>query len=350
MTCADVITSLAPYDYLLGENPSDTRLARLNQKLALAPAVQDAAGYAGVFQYIKSKGTGFSCGFTQNWAGEVFEGLEGQYPYMLAGGTGDNKAPNTAAEYKAYYGDEVTALFKEYASSSKSYIFYIYHGAAADHVLLVEQLANQQGYRVYQSYNSVYSLKAWLEPGNTDTLAALWGPDPSKGHLIPNNKLYGIIDNIITTTFNGTFSAANPPPITLVGPDFHAFITYWLNQATNKTQIVDDVYKSKVKYGGGRIIPQAEFHEGYVATFNKLTAWYKDNLVAGGNARMPQDIFDAWTDLYGSPNPVVGAGLPINIVAEIQLPYFMQIKVVETTGADCWRNAKGLYASLNKPY
>ncbi|KAG2489860.1 hypothetical protein HYH03_011662 [Edaphochlamys debaryana] len=293
-TCADVITSLAPYDYLLGENPSDTRLARLNQKLALAPAVQDAAGYTGAFQYIKSKGTGFSCGFTQNWAGEVFEGLDGQYPYMLAGGTGDNKAPNTAAGYKEYIGSEVTSLFAKYASLPGAYIFYIYHGAAADHVLLIEQLANQ---------------KAWLEPGDMAALTALWGPDPSKGFIVPNTKLYGTINGLLLSMFNGTYNATNLPPASVIGPDLYAYLTYWTNQAINKTKIIEDIYASKVKYGGGRVIPQPEFVATYLIKFAQ-----------------------------------------VNIINPITVPYFMQIKVLETTGEDCWYNSRHLFWSLDRPW
>lgn len=28
----------------------------------------------------------------------------------------------------------------------------------------------------------------------------------------------------------------------------------------------------------------------------------------------PQEIFNGWTDLYGSPNPLLGSGLPYDVV------------------------------------
>jgi len=358
-SCHELVEDLANVDRLLGENTVNPRLSRLQQKWLAAVAVANSQSFYEVFKYFKSQGNGFSCGYTSEWIGELFEGLKSQYPVYKAGGSGDNYAPNTAAGYVGAVGADLTALFRKYADSPSAHNFYMYHGGAADHVWQVSQLPRGQGYRVYQSYNSVYSLKAWLAPATVD-LNTYWSSDPSRGDVVPNLRLYNTADQTVRSLTNGTFNITTlPSPEMIPNPLLQMiamFVQYWRVQSVDKTTIIRDLANSKSKYGNGVIIPKDKFFSGYLAKLANLTTWYDEvaGKTPGGKPTIvPKDMFDLWTELFGSPNPTLAPGVPFNAVVGMLLPdktYFFQVRVVKVAGdaRTCANNAKLLYRAVNR--
>mmetsp|Transcript_6039 Transcript_6039/g.16393 ORF Transcript_6039/g.16393 Transcript_6039/m.16393 type:complete len:328 (-) Transcript_6039:327-1310(-) len=296
----------------------------------------------------------FSCGYTQGWVSEIFEGLIASFPFWAGGAAGDNVSPNADVGYSEVSGDSVTAIFQSTADSDGSYMFRIYHGGLADHVLLVEQLAHRRGYRVYQSYNSAYSLHAWLSNATTpEGLEHLWSSDSTTGHIIPNDKLAAVMSASLAA-LNPAWTLESPPTLeelraspALPGPmadAVYAFLTTWTPIVSDKAVIFDYLIDSKKRFGGGRVIPPAEFMQEYVSRMATLSAFYVEAGPPGSSSMIvTQDIFDMWAELYGSPNPQVSPNLPFNFIAALnsmlsgqpidpEVRYFLQVQVTAIDG------------------
>ena len=186
----------------------------------------------------------------------------------------------------------------------------------AKKVWVIEQLKNQKGYIIYQSYNSAYSNKAWLST-STDGLL-------KSGDIMVFNKLKNKVNQLIIqltgSKYNiSTFENAD------VYQNLKPFAKY-VNDYTEETA-VNNFQRAWNQYGKGKIIPWAEF-KVYIDSLAQMTTYFEANTAT--NTLFSEKVFNDWIDLFASPNPVHFPNLETNAITDMILPgrvYRFEIKV-----------------------
>jgi len=159
-------------------------------------------------------------------------------------------------------------------------------------VWFIEQLPNQVGYRVYQSYNGAYSLKAWLSE-NVDEMFA-------SGDIQVFYKVKNATNDLIKAVSGGTLDINSDLTTTpLIPTDYKPFITYVKNYG--EAEAVGVFKMAWEQYGKGRIISWAEMSQ-YINKVQSMANYFRQyqNTIVPYSAQQHID----WLNLYGSPNPV----------------------------------------------
>jgi hypothetical protein len=250
--------------------------------------------------YTSCNGTFAICGNTRSWVTEIFEGLASQLVEATYEDTN-----GTMAGYKNLIGDELISYFAAQKSINESVIYHLRHIGTQDHVFTIEKLANGSGYRIYQSYNDAYSLRAWL----SENVTGYFGPN---GDLMIFEKMIDQVNSSLLQMFNNTVSLKNlenlPAP-------YNNFIDYFkfvrdYNQSSN----FQNFRKGWERYGQGKILNQNEFDD-YIKLNANLTSYF--NQYDGTNSTFPQYVYDTWIQLYSAPDPVYWPGYPNNFLTQI---------------------------------
>ena len=181
------------------------------------------------------------------------------------------------------------------------------HTGTEDHVFAIEQIP-RQGYRIYQSYNDHYSLKAWL----STSLDGLFGADD--GEIMLPRKTQARIDQMLRMQTNGSVSLDNLDNLPEL---FKPLIPYLEDlRDVNENITVGRFKKAWEKYGKGQIISPDVFFNEYLPNTKTFVDFYKFNDTT--NNVITQEVYDKWIDLYGAPNGF--PGYPANFLSNILFP------------------------------
>ena len=200
---------------------------------------------------------------------------------------------------------------------------------------MVEQLPYGGGYRVYQSYNNAYSLKAWLSAGD---LMALRGTD-----IIISHDVIKMADSMLKAG-NASMSDLDHLP-----PQF-APLKPWLVHIRdyNLTQVETEFRKAWTVFGQGRIMDHGYFYNNYLRKLLNLT----ESIAPLVSTTKPwtKELHEMWTELFGAPNPVLYPGYPFNtLTKQFSQNYALEVKVLAINANDerkCDSNAKILQESV----
>ena len=293
LSCYEVIYNLSSLDRCLN--------TRLQWKADLASKVKNSAQFEklGKSSDYKCNGTYYSCGYTLSWVSEVFEGLEDQFKEYQNYDDFNGAASGFSLDYEH--------VLKSFRYMPLNIIFHMRHTGTEDHIFAIEQIPFK-GYRIYQSYNDHYSLKAWL----STSLDGLFGADD--GEIMLPRKTQARIDQMIRMQTNGSVSLNNldnlPEP-------FKPLIPYLEDlRDVNETVVVGRFKKAWEKYGKGQIISSDVFFNEYLPSTKKFVDFYYANDTKS-NA-ITQEVFDKWIELYGAANGF--PGYPANFLSQIIFP------------------------------
>ena len=232
-------------------------------------------------------------------------------------------------------GQKVIALFDQHLSSSNRILYKFQIVGPLDHVWMVEQLPNSGGYRVYQSYNNAYSLKAWLAKGNLTTML---GTD-----IIIWHDVIKMADNMLKAA-NGSIYDLDNLPAQFVP------LKPWLMHIRdyNLTQVEAELRKAWTVIGQGRIMTKDYFYKNYLTKLANMT---EAIIPFVSTTRIwTRELHEQWTELFGAPNPVLYPGYPFNTLTALYSQNFaLEVKPLVINASDekeCASNAKILNDSL----
>ena len=183
----------------------------------------------------------------------------------------------------------------------------------------MEQLPYGGGYRVYQSYNNAYSLKAWLSTGN---LKAMHGTD-----IIIWHDVIKMADNMLKM-YGGSLSDLNNLPAR-----FKAMKPWLMHiRDYNLTQVEAEFRKAWSVIGQGTIMSKDYFYKNYLKKLANLTEFI---LPYVNTAKLwPRNLHELWTELFGAPNPVLYPGYPFNnLTARYSQNYALEMKQIVVDSA-----------------
>jgi hypothetical protein len=183
-------------------------------------------------------------------------------------------------------------------------------------------LPNKQGYRIYQSYNDAYSLKAWLSENITGLFNA------TDGDIMIFNKVKFQVNGLIQQLTNGQFNInSNLSNVVQIPQVFLPFIKYVRDY--NQTKAVDIFKRALNKYGKSKILSWETF-SNYIDILANMTSYLKENV--NTQTLFSEKIYNNWIDLFGSPNPVHFVNLPNNAVTNFlfnpKRNYDFQVKTI----------------------
>ena len=293
LSCLEIITKLSSFDKCLS--------SRHAFKVNLASKSRNANSFIkdqSNYNYF-CNGTYFACGLTTSWVTEVFEGLKAQY--------NECKFYNGFNGEAAGYSTDYDNIFNTMGSLNFHIILHLRHTGLHDHVWTVEQLPYREGYRIYQSYQDVYSLKAWL----SQNLTGLF--EPENGDIMLPSKTKIMINAKIEEMTNGTASLENLEALPSIFEPLMPFLKYIRD--INQTTVLEHFKKAWEKYGQSKIISHSEFWNEYLPKLRKIINFLKENETS--SVPFPEEIYNHWIELYGATDNVVYPGLPTNVLTKL---------------------------------
>ena len=322
-TCLDIIKKLSSQDKCLS--------SRSSFKVAIASSVKNSRDFVGLLNKVpfKCNGTYFACGFTMSWVTEIFEGVGAQFSEYKHYDGYDGPLAGYTPEY-----EELMGMMKH---SPFHVIYHLRHTGPHDHVITIEQLPRRLGYRVYQSYKDVHSLKAWL----SSNLTGLF--DAEHGDIMLPKTTQQMIDAQIRGLTNNRSSLQNLDDLPEIMQPFLPFLQYIRD--FNETLVMNRFKKAWETYGQGKIISYNDFWNGYMKKFDKIVNYLKtyDNTTNP----FPQDIYDSWIELFGAADNTVFPNFPTNGIISLVAPgvgYRFEVlsRIVMEKEEDkaCLKNAK----------
>ena len=235
-------------------------------------------------------------------------------------------------------GQKVIALFDQHLSSSYRILYKFQIVGPLDHVWMVEQLPSRGGYRVYQSYNNAYSLKAWLAKGN---LVTMRGTD-----IVLRHDLVNMTKTALKAANASLYDLDNLPA---------QFVPFkpWLMHIRdyNLTQVESELRKAWTIIGQGRTMTKDYFYKNYLTKLANMT----EAIITffGTYGLWTRELHEQWTELFGAPNPYLYPGFSFSpLAAQSSHKYALEVKPLVINGSDegkCVSNAKILYDSLVTP-
>jgi len=328
----DSVKNLSWFDRLLN--------SRLEEKNKLIKSGTKKSQWLSTMRTIKSSGKTYSCGFTRSWIAEILQGLSSQYSELVH----RNSTGTQAAGFINVTGSKIVDLFNRNAGSTKRILYKFQIVGPLDHVWMVEQLPYGGGYRVYQSYNNAYSLKAWLAK-----------KDHQKMHGSDIMIWYDVINmaSQFLKPYGGSMSDLDnlPGPLSPMKPWLMFIRDY------NLTQVDANLKKAWSKFGQGKINTKDYFFSNYLYILGNLTE--KIIPLVSTPKLWTQELHDQWILLFGSPNPVLYPGFAFNqLTAQYSQKYALEVKelVIDDAAspandtiaeANCRRNADVLEKSLH---
>jgi hypothetical protein len=213
-------------------------------------------------------------------------------------------------------------------------------------VYTIEQLPNNGGFRVYQSYAQAYSLRSWL--AESVPPRELF----EEGQLMLNEELKGIVNStlmLVTLGRNSIDNIYEPPLPPILDPIF-PYIEYVA--LYDEQQVVENLLKAANAFGHGQIIDARTFEAQFVAQLAEMTSYLQAN--SGSSVPFSERIFNMWIDLHASPNPLHFPGVAHDAISNILLPgrefaavfNVKKLRAEELNAADCVGNARQILKSL----
>ena len=98
----------------------------------------------------------------RSWEAELLQGLRRQYQEIKIKYPNGKPINYDASGYHIETGQKIVDLFTRNLENKHRILYLMEIVGPLDHVWMIEQLPNGKGYRIHQSYNNAYSLKAWL--------------------------------------------------------------------------------------------------------------------------------------------------------------------------------------------
>ena len=296
LTCYDIIKKLSSLDKCLS--------SRFSYKSYIASTVNFSKDFVKSLNLtsFKCNGTSFACGLTMSWVTEVFEGISVQFTEYKYFDPFNGMIAGYTTEY-----DPFMAMMKKLPYHI---IFQMRHTGAHDHVFTIEQLPNKEGYRVYQSYKDVYSLKAWLSSNLTGIF------ERNNGEIMLPTATQSLIDGRIREMTNNKSSLQNLTGLPSMFQPFLPFLQYIRD--INETLVTKRFKKAWETYGQGKIMSYNDFWNVYMKKLNTIISYFKAN--DSSTNPFPQEIYDTWIELFGAADNTVFPGLPANAISSLVGP------------------------------
>lgn len=321
-TCYDIIYKLSSIDKCLS--------SRSDLKAEIAKKAQNRKDWVNRLENgnFTCNGTYFACGFTTSWVTEVYEGLFPEYSEYYYYDAENGKM--------AGYRQDVQSLMKVLGRFTNRIIFKIRHTGIHDHVFTVEQLPYKLGYRIYQSYKDSHSLRAWL----SNDLKGLF--NAVNGSIMLPQETRKMIDGFLKSMSNNTISLKNLENLPENFKPALPFLKYIRD--VNETLVVNNFKKAWNKWGRGQIISYSDFWNIYMSDLTIISDFLKKN--SDQSTPFPEEIYEKWIGLFGSPDNTVFPGLPTNFIATMigkKTDYRFEVLAKYIIGSnqdqDCMNNA-----------
>ena len=250
-----------------------------------------------------------------SWVSEVFVGLKDQFTEYKNGFQGP------AAGYNNYIGKDLRDLFVSRRNYPNHIIYQLRHNGTEDHVWTIEQLANNRGYIIYQSFFETYSLKAWL----SSNINGMYNPDD--GEIMMINVVKNEVNKMIQYVSNGQLDINSDLSNSPIPAYFIPFVDYIRDY--NRESVLSNFRRAWSQWGKGQAINWKSFSV-YLNKLADMTAYFKNNV--NTENLFSEKVFNDWIDLFGSPSPVHYFNMPNNAITNLafaQSPrgYDFQVKV-----------------------
>jgi hypothetical protein len=327
--CYDILKSLSSQDRCLS---SRSLLRDSILKISNSSSI-----FINLMRNQTCNGSDISASGTVGWVSEIFEGIEAKY---------------SLGEFKTYIGSDIQNLFNQFKSNSSRLVYEMkIKSTIENHSWVIEQLKNASGWRIYQSYDKVYSLKPWLSENITGMYYS--GGNASNYEIFtaqPNLK--SETDTLFRLVTNGDlFLKSNPnisTPYEIMRPYFMFINDFY---STNSSKPLEYFKTSRNLYGKGQVLSSDQFNQ-YLSMLSELTRFYYDNfnydnqLIYINNTlsfifsqnfnpkNMTQEIWNYHINLFGLPDMLVFPNITSNYIASYLRPqvfnsstYTFQIRV-----------------------
>eukprot|EP00906_Rhabdomonas_costata_P016022 RCo022963 len=298
--CLNAVSAAAAYD--------ERFETRLGHKGSAANSAASAEQFEELMLQQRETGTMYGCIYAMGWVSEVFEGLRRQWeeyryqPYDFRAG------------YVELFGDDIIAAIAARRGVTNARVLYhiILLGNHV-HAFLVEQLPNQLGFRVHETFRGAYGMRAWLLRSTSELSLAF-----DKGLLMLPGELYGGMDSVVRNLTRGEGSLANFEIIEKHFPQYAPLLPYLrFVRDYNKGAVLDNFQRAWSQFGQGQVLSWDKFHPSFLAPLANLTAGMRA-LGTTTSAPYPADLYDTWISLFGSPDPWAYPGVPNNAI----IPFF----------------------------
>jgi len=340
--CFDVINELAEKDRQLSQNFQDDGDDRVGSKMSNGAKGLNYKDWAHAVKSQKNnRGTIFSCGYSSSWVGEVLTGLKTQYVEY------SNYAPDlvvakekniTKYPYSDVTGGRVTKLFNESKGSKDGKLFRFKHTGIIDHVWAVEQLPGGKGYRVYQSYNGAYSLKAWLA-GNISDIK--YGPDKFGYDAVAWSRVVAQFNQTIVSACHGltihnaeNITAGTCPIFGAHAPAFSQWAVFARDYG--EEQVLENLETSRALFGKGQILNETTFFDEYVRRLEFISEFLLNSTI-DETMVWTNLSSNKWIELFASPAPQQWVGLPTMLIPSM---FSLKGYHLEVVVADINRNKR----------
>ena len=159
---------------------------------------------------------------------------------------------------------------------------------------VVEQLSFGRGYRVYQSNQDAFTQNAWLQRNDISPLGS--------SDLFTWSRVRSEANGFLQRYGASLSNLVNVP----------ASLKPWMMSIRdqNMTQVNETFRKSWSSFGKGRILPKAWFFEHYLTPLSKLNSALSS--LAGTSKAWNPELQKEWSMLFGSPNPWMYPGVPVD--------------------------------------
>ena len=177
-------------------------------------------------------------------------------------------------------------------------------------------------------------MKAWL----SDKVDGLYTSDNNDDIMVFEGLKVQVSDIIKSLTSNA-FDLSNyeNAPSTLIPNNFKPFIKFVKDY--NQTTAIANFKKAWDIYGKGKLLSWNEM-ENYFEILARITKYFNDN--QNTDEPFDEEMYNQWTNLFGSPNPVHFPDLPNNQITSIlftpQRTYRFEVKAINFKHINCENN------------
>ncbi|XP_066910687.1 uncharacterized protein [Clytia hemisphaerica] len=282
-----------------------------------------------------SNGTSYTTRGTSDWLSEIFQGLGNQYEELM------QLKKKLSAGYTAISNskDELFQYFDKYESDDNSYFFKMRIEGAFPRQWIIEKLSYRRGYRIYQSGDDAFSLKAWL--------TTKYNMFDFKTQSFWRNRYLMVWEankKRIEQRLKETGRSLDD--MDAINEQIRPWMRYVRDY--NRDEARKNFEKSWNAFGAKRILSQKQFQEEYLGLLHNVTSqmqpYFKDNTLL-----WTQEIFNSWIGLFGTPNHYCYPDVPFNAAEANTLPNFLRLKIkVVSNPGETWtaENARILAKSV----
>eukprot|EP00667_Euglena_gracilis_P009710 EG_transcript_9875 len=242
----------------------------------------------------------WSCGSTTAWLAELFLSTSSRLEDIKY----HNPVPRPGGPWSKVSGRQLLAMFEDRRENPRPILWRFRCPFPFDHSFIIEQLPGR-GYRVYQSFQGVYSLHGWLCPWD-DVETLFEGGDVAQPQA----------QDVQRRVLERLWLRADPQNQELLTLSYAL-----ISDLPYHARIF---YAARHRFGRGRIIPTDEFFREFLHPL----AWLMDKVLDNGQAIYTLDMSTVYAKLFGSHCSILPLGATMQWWVETLGPAALQLEGV----------------------